>query len=207
MIVAGHAANAGLALVDTQLPTVDGIDLAATVGRITGWGGDSRVYTRFLAKALSATTDAQDARRLGVIAGWRAGVLALRAEALSSAAVAPPAAVAAALGIAQSQVAEFVSAQALDRFALPSSSGVVARVGGFRGFGGPWISAPSSPRFVGDGLIEVDCGAEVWLIAADVFCAKLERVERASAPIEVGTASVEASPESYLVTISRSTAS
>ena len=207
MIVAGHVANVGLAADETALPTIDGVDLAATVDRVSGWGGDPGLYTRFLAAGLSASADATDARRIGVIAGWRAGVLALRSEALSSAAAAQPAAVAAALGIAETQVAEFLAAQAVDRFGMPSSSGVVARIGGFRGFGGPWIAPPASPRFVGDGVIEVDCGAEVWQIVADVFCARLEQVEHASASIEVGTATVETSDDSYLVTISRRAAS
>ena len=207
MIVAGHVANVGLAVAETVLPTIASVDLAATVDRVSGWGGDSRLYTHFLAAGLSASAGTPDAKQIGVIAGWRAGVLALRSEALSSAAAAQPAAVAAALGIAESQVAEFLAAQAVDRFALPSSSGVVARIGGFRGFGGPWIAPPTSPRFVGDGVVEVDCGAEVWQIAADVYCARLEPVDIASATIEVGTATVETSDDSYLVTISRQVAS
>jgi hypothetical protein len=207
MIVAGHVANVGFAVAETVLPTIDGVDLAATVDRVSGWGGDPGLYTRFLAAGLSVSAGTPDARSLGVIAGWRAGVLALRSAALSSAAAAQPAAVAAALAIAESQVAEFLAEQARDRFALPSSSGVVARVGGFRGFGGPWIAPPTSPRFVGDGVIEVDCGAEVWQIVADVFCARLEQVEHASASIVVGTATVETSADSYLVTISRQAAS
>lgn len=205
MIVASHAANDGVAGADTELPAVDGLDLDSAGDRVGAWGGDRRLYTRFLARALSASAgiEAGEARHLAVIAGWRAGVLGLREEALSSAVLARPAAAAAALGIAEQDLPAFLAAQALDRFSLPGHDGLVARVGGFRGFGGPWIAPPSSPRFVGDGRIEVDCGSELWSITADVFGARVEPVETASPAMERNGVSVEAHPDSYLVAISR----
>lgn len=208
MIVAGHAVNDALPPLESALPTVEGLDLAATVDRVAGWGGDPALYVHFVSRGLAASDrqDALAARRVGVIAGWRSGALGLRAEALRLAGDGDQAVAAAALGLDESTLSPFVAAQGSNRFAHPQLEGVIARVGGFRGFGGPWIAPPTDLQFVGDGQLDVICGAELWRIAADVFCSRLERVPEISPSVQAAQVRAEVSPSSYLVTISRDAA-
>lgn len=206
MIVAGHEANAGIEPRVTTLPAVPGLDLEATVERVGGWGGDEALYCYFLGRALveAPERDAAAARVIAVVAGWRAGVVALRQEALGHLAQLDPETAAAALGMDSGQLAEFTAAQPADPFWAPGQLGVVARIGGFRGVGGPWIAPPTSAHLTADGTVAIACGDDLWVAHADAFGCRLGRVD-ALPPAAANTAwpVAEVSSMSYLVTLRR----
>ncbi len=199
-----HAANDGLVVGDAALSEVAGLDLAATVDRVREWGGDRALYATVLAAAIAAlpSPDPATVRALAAIAGWRAGVPDLRDNALAQAATVPGPAAAAALAIHEGELAWFLAEQATDRFALPGSGPLIAMVGGFRGFGGPWPGPPRDPRPLGDGRVAVRVAGVEWTIHLDVFGVRL--VESAGpAPVDGGVVHASVSPDSHLVTVSR----
>ena len=185
--------------------------LEATVSRVRDWGGDPRRYRLALRRglpALGTDADSADVRSLAAVAGWRAGVLDLREDALARAVGLPAAAVAATLGLAAERLEWFLAAHSADRFAWPDQrvGDVIARVGGFRGLGGSWIVRPTEAAVLGDGRFRVICGDESWIIRADVFGASLSRAEPGQATVPgVAREGVEAvvSTASYLVDLVR----
>lgn len=202
---AAHTVNAGLVPERTPLGSVDGVNLDDTVDRIAGWGGDAALYAHFLGQGLAhSQASASGARALGVLAGWRSGVVDLRDEALLRVADVAGEAAEAALGLPAGQLQAFTSAQATDPFAWPTSDQLVARIGGFSGFGDAWIEPPSSARFISAHALEVTCGDELWLVYVDVFGARLARAQKtASALWTTPTAGSLISENSYLVEIAR----
>lgn len=208
------AANAGdtaaTASLDDMLPD---LVLEETVTRVRDWGGNPRRYRLALSRGLDALggdADPADVRSLAAVAGWRAGVLDLRDDALARAVGLPAAAAARTLGLAAENLDWFLTAHYEDRFAWPDQKvgDVIARVGGFRGLGGSWIVHPREAAALGDGRFRVICGDESWIIRADVFGASLTPadVEQATAPAVTGGA-VDAvvSIASYLVDLVRRT--
>ena len=152
-----HAANDGLVVGELVLQPVAGLDLEATVDRVGEWGGGRALYATLLASSL-ATLDEPDAatvRSIAAIAGWRAGVIDLRREALARAEDVPGSTAAAALAIHPAELGWVLEHQATDRYAYPGSGPLIATVGGFRGFGGPWPAPPLDPRALGDGRVAV----------------------------------------------------
>jgi hypothetical protein len=197
---AGHTVNAAIDTTDAVLPEVPGVDLAATVARVVGWGGDAALYTYFLAGAT-----VENARSLATVAGWRAGVIGLRSAALDALAELGEAAYPA-LGLPETFAAAFVRNQAADPFAWPAAEGEVATVGGFAGLGGPWLAPPTNPIVTGVGMFRVTSGSQDWQIEADVFGARVSRGGVGGPPARVVAhpavvASVSA--DSYLVTLVR----
>ncbi len=203
---AAHSANAGLTLSPAPVGSVDGVDLAATVERIARWGGDEALYTHFLGQGLAAAApSAASARALGVVAGWRSGVVDLRDEALARVVDLADEAAAAALGLAPAQLDEFLGRQATDPFAWPTSDQLVARIGGFSGFGGPWTAQPTAAVFVSPHAVEVACGPELWAAYVDVFGARIVRSDKPAAAAAAPARALVAE-NSYLVDIARAAA-
>lgn len=198
-----HRVNDGIVVGDVRLPEVDGVDLAATVERIGDWGGDEGLYSLFLGAALVEARDAASVRSLGVIAGWRSGVIALRDDALAHAAAGNPAAVSAALGLPTDQLPAFLAAQAGDRFGWPGTPMVIAEIGGFRGFGGVWVAAPTRCYNAGDGLLAVQTDTDLWSIHADVFGHRVSRIDALPPEIPDPRFELRLDTDSYIVQVRR----
>jgi hypothetical protein len=203
-----HTVNAGLVPDRAELRAVEGVDLAGTVQRIVGWGGDEALYTHFLGRGLaSAASSASTVQALAVLAGWRSGVVDLRDEVLRRVAELPAKAAEAALGLPAGQLDAFITGQASDPFAWPTADQLVARIGGFRGFGDAWVAAPTSAQCVSAGAVQVCCGDELWTAYVDVFGTRLARdngAAREKSTPATGRALV--SENSYLVEIVRGAA-
>ncbi|SMQ60964.1 hypothetical protein [Agreia sp. VKM Ac-1783] len=195
--------RAGLAVNDTLGPAVvpplaalDGFDTRLATDNVVSWGGDPDLYSRFFATSIAldrsrSTTEQplpHTVLTLAALAAWRSGVLDLRqdalgrlTESLESGSVAD-AVLASALGLQAGELADFVRCQAESPFGWPargSGEVVVARVGGFRGLGGPWTAPPASAEPMssdGDYLITLADGG-VWRLEADIFGTRLSRAE------------------------------
>jgi hypothetical protein len=142
---------------------------------LQGHGCDAGTWIARVARA-GADTDAATTLAAGQVAAWTVGLAHARAGALDVAEALPPAALAAALGedaLPDDALARLRAA----RWWRPSGAvapGTVAhRVGGFRGFGGPFLAAPLVTAV--DGRIVVGSGEARWLLHADAFGATLTR--------------------------------
>lgn len=214
----GHAVNRGIVattvlplsarVVDSGALTMQTLD--DTAHRITTWGGDAALYRRLLVTALEATVllSPDTARSLGAVAGWRSGVLDLRADALTRLRAlldgGEPAAAAAALELDVADLAAFSAAQSQNPFAWPTTDAAIATVGGFAGLGGRWVAPPTQITPLGDAAFAVTCGDETWFVEADVFGARLSRRdERPGAAVPSAYATATVSLDSYLVTLER----
>lgn len=126
----------------------------------------------------------------GQVAAWAVGLAHYRSSALATAATLPGDALAAALDAPDTlDVEATVTALRRDRWARPDGtrvpSNVVAHaVGGFRGFGGPFL-APPAVAVDGDRLV-VTSGAGAWMLHADAFGATLTRTELDGATTTAG---------------------
>lgn len=119
----------------------------------------------------------------GAVAAWRCGFPRLRQAALQACLRLPDAIAREALGVsaAEPSMHEIVSALQRDPWLKPDRVGradkgalkAVARVGGFRGFGGCFLQPPVLKR-TEHGIMAVDREA-AWLLAADAFGATLIR--------------------------------
>lgn len=137
-------------------------DLLRAAGRLQRWGDAPAWLERLIAAATTAgAAAAADSspdllRRLGVVAAWRSGAVRLRRAALTSAGRVPADAACAALSLPElgaEHLALLLERHAADPWWWPDGDGVrgagvgpgrpvVARLGGFRGFGGPWARPP-----------------------------------------------------------------
>lgn len=122
--------------------------LARRPGALDGW-------LRRLTAAAARSEDAEQLRQLGVVAAWRSGMVRLRDAALRVALALPPDALAAVLEVRGDPQA-VLRANTADPWAWPGREPqpgelrIIARSGGFTGFGGPW---PVPPVVLGgDGL-------------------------------------------------------
>jgi hypothetical protein len=215
---AGHAVNDRLALdAESEAPIESEYDVARSVRNVESWGGDPALYLHFLSAAVRVDRQA-DFLTVSALSAWRAGVVDLRNDALRRLgdALVGEAAAGAALGVDPDGVEGFVRAQQADPFAWasgdqdPARPRLVARVGGFRGLGGPWSSPPRSPRSLGAGRFALDAGDEAWELSADVFGSHLVRMdgEAGSDPRETSSGDVRlvTSPTSYLAYLVRGAA-
>jgi hypothetical protein len=191
----GQAVNDGLPPHTAALPPVRDFDIALSIRNVESWGGEPTLYQRFLALALAADevdggTDGplpHTVLTVAALSAWRSGALDLRADALARLGEAlgsgsiPRPALAGALGLAPSELDDFVRAQAESPFGWPARGDgdvVVARVGGFRGLGGPWTAPPlrgEPGEHEGRFVITLTDG-ERWQLDADIFCTALTRV-------------------------------
>jgi hypothetical protein len=169
--VAGAVTNAVHALATTR-----GADPGAWIDRMGALG--------------PAAGDLDAFRDAGVIVAWQCGLAPLREAALGVAERLPPALAAGALGIppaAPSRLAEVIARLRRDPWwspAVPPVQGggalrVAAAVGGFTGFGGPFLSPPKV--LASRGALYVFDRAFVWRLHADCFGAVFLRHGAAAA--------------------------
>ncbi len=115
--------------------------------------------------------------RAGQVAAWRSGMAHFRASALAACAELPEPLVRAALGLAEPvAVPAALAGLHADRWHQPGEPAraeprVMGEIGGFRGFGGPFLSLPRLTADV-DGLL-VQEGERAWRLSADAFGATL----------------------------------
>ena len=204
-------------LADTEPPTgvpidVPGLDFERAGINVESAGGSAERFWHALAAGqamLPVDVPSDLVVALAGIAGWRAGVLGLRDDALAHLPEVPPAAAAAALGIAEGELGAFAERQRTDRFWWPGRAGqrgYVCAVGGFAGLGGAWTAPPTDPRPLhDDGAFAVRAGERWWRVDADVWGSRLVALEgepltalgRGAGP----TASLLTFAESYLAWI------
>ncbi|WP_135452229.1 potassium transporter Kef [Mycobacterium sp. DL99] len=196
-----HQVNLDLPAADTDLPVMAGLDLALSADNVARFGGDPRRYRRALS-GISAVPEAMF--NVAAVAAWRAGVLGIRADALSRLELLGTDLAASVLGLPVDAVVPFAEGQAVDRFYWPlrGPGQLIARIGGFTGLGGRWDHPPTAPAPRGPGRWTVDVGVQRWQIDADVFGHVLS-----SAPVDgpsadgSRTAQLVVRPTSYLAEI------
>lgn len=203
-----QAVNAGLRLADLPIPQLSAAELDVATANVAAWGGQPALFRHFLAAGLAAAPVA-DAHHLAAIAGWRAGALGLRFEALRLLATLPAPAVAATLGFAASELADFAELQQLDPYWWPSRvavGGQVLRAGGFAGLGGHWLAPPvQAGRAAITGRWVVCSGETWWRLDADVFGAvltELDETPECGPDTDPSGVRIEVSPDSYVVSLS-----
>lgn len=205
----GHLINADLELDPHPIfPETSGFDLDLSIENVVVFGGDEARYRHFLGRGLAAlesTPISVEVLAVASLAAWRAGVLELRLDALQRMSAAPPASVAAALGIEVSALGEFEHRQQSNRFGwpdVPVSQRVIAVVGGFHGLGGAFVSPPlSTTPLAREGGFAIHTDSGEWEYDGDVFGGRLTRVE-ATGPIgEPAGAELSVSPDSYLASL------
>lgn len=210
-----HSANVGVQVLEPADGVIP-VELESTAERIGAWGGAIGLYRHFLAAALTASEDRATPdviRSIGVIAGWRSGVLGLRIDALARASAlntsGDPATAAAALGLPVEHLAVFLAEHALDPFSWPTADHTVATLGGFIGLGGRWTAPPRNAQTIAPSSFTIDSAGERWLVEADVFGSRLSRLDsegRLEPLPATGTRPVARAvtyDESYFVTIER----
>lgn len=200
-----QAVNAGLRLSDPPIPQLSADELQIAVANVAGWGGRPALFRHFLAAGLATAPDV-DPHPLAAVAGWRAGALNLRFEALRLLPALPSPAVAAALGFAVTGLADFIELQQLDPYWWPgriAAGGRILRAGGFAGLGGVWIVPPGfAGRAAITGRWVVRSDDTWWHLDADVFGAVLTELgdEPDCGPdTDPSGVRISLSPDSYLV--------
>ena len=144
-----------------------------------------------LLAAAPPTDDVDELRATVLVATWRAGAVRFRSAALAAAARLPAPLAVAALGLpAGSTAGAVLDAHTADPWWWPGreqTTGVLRRIGGFRGFGGPWLAVPR----VSSGALwgcHVRADGECWAVLADLHGSAVVRLdstdvqERAAAP-------------------------
>ena len=150
-----------------------------------------RVVLADLLAAMPPTQDVDHLRATVLVATWRAGAVRFRSAALAAAARLPAPLAVAALGQAPGTSPQAVlDAHTADPWWWPGreqTTGVLRRIGGFRGFGGPWLAVPR----VSSGALwgcHVRADGECWAVLADLHGSAVVRLdstdvqERAAAP-------------------------
>lgn len=180
-------ANAPAPFAPARLPDLAsvGLDAALASASVVQAHGDAELFARALAAGVAADPASLDDRdralALVSIAGWRAGVLGLRTDALNRLATLPTAesrvAAAAALGIGIDHLEVFVRRQQSDRFWWPGRAdqrGYVLATGGFRGIGGAWIRPPERVEHLAEsGAFAFLVAGSWWRLDADAWGSRL----------------------------------
>ncbi|MDE9364980.1 hypothetical protein PZ938_05120 [Luteipulveratus sp. YIM 133132] len=142
--------------------------------------GDVPAWARRMAAATGAwpgEVSDEDLRRLGVVAAWRAGHVRLRGTAMRISGGLPEPVLDAALGVSDAR--EALQRNKVRPLWWPDGDGWPRRVGGFRGFGGPWRTPPVV--LDGDGAEwQVRTREGDWTVVADAFGAAV--VPRGESP-------------------------
>ncbi|WP_127794027.1 hypothetical protein [Agromyces sp. LHK192] len=199
-----------------------GLDPALAVANVVRRGGRERAFRAALGAGVSMLADAADGRvttdapgvtlrpareallDVAALAGWRAGVVALREDALARCeamrfAEGRARVAAAVLGLeawgasaasgasaisgasAASGLDEFLDRQATDRYWWPGRSaanGFVWSVGGFAGFGDAWVAPPEQWHPLdATGGFAVFAAGEWWRVDGDVWGGRCARAE------------------------------
>jgi hypothetical protein len=180
------------------LPRLAGLLGGQPAATVEAVGGAARTVARsgdlaLLGSLLAGVPGAADARAVRsavLVATWRAGAARYRSAALREAAVLDVPAAAAALGLpAGANVADTLTRHGRDPWWWPgiaTSPGVLRRVGGFRGYGGPWLGLPRVVRGGPTGCAVSADGAR-WAVVADIHGAAVARLDEE--PGEVPTPS------------------
>ncbi|ADG74343.1 hypothetical protein Cfla_1445 [Cellulomonas flavigena DSM 20109] len=111
-----------------------------------------------------------DVRPALLVAAWRSGLVRYRDAALDAAAALPAATAAALLEVPEAEVGVVLERHRADRWWWPGRDdgpGVVQRVGGFVGWGGPWVQVPRVAAGGPTGWLVVVDGT-VGAVVADV---------------------------------------
>lgn len=144
----------------------------------TPGAGPTEWMARLLQIAASLPTPDLDALlRAGQVAAWRSGMAHFRSSALAACSDLAEPLVRAALGLSEPvAVPAALAGLRVDRWHQPGEPArteprVMGELGGFRGFGGPFLTLPRLVANV-DGLF-VQEGERVWLLSADSFGATL----------------------------------
>lgn len=204
-----HVVNLGLTVSAPALPQLPSADLAVATANVAGWGGDPALFVHFLAAGLAAgPVDGAAVRQVAAIAGWRAGVLGLRDEALELLGSLPAEVGGATLGFPPPELTGFVDRQRTDRYWWPGRErawGQVLRAGGFAGLGGYWLAPPVLAGTGGvAGRWLVQAGDTWWQLDADVFGSRLvELPDQPQCGPDTDPAGVRIAtfPDSYLVSL------
>lgn len=203
----GHLANRDVPASGAPEP-MPGLDLALAARNVRAAGGDAGRFGASLAAAQQQDAAPEHAVALAGVAAWRSGALGLRGDALARldllrSDVAGRRAAAAALFLAEDALDDFAERQRADRFWWPGRAetrGYVCAVGGFRGLGGAWTSPPDAGHALGDdSVFAVRAGADWWRLDADVWGARLVRLDaQPRAAAAVSAASIVCLEDSYL---------
>ncbi|CDO28620.1 hypothetical protein [Mycolicibacterium porcinum] len=196
-----HQVNVDLPAAAAELPMMTGLDLALSADNVARYGGDPHRYRQAL-HGISASPETMVS--VAAVAAWRAGVLGIRADALSRLQLLPVDVAASVLGLPVDAVVPFTDGQAVDRFYWPlrRPGELIARIGGFTGLGGRWDHPPTEPAQHGPGSWTVNVGPQRRRIDADVFGHVV-----APAPVDAvpeggpRTAQLVVRPTSYLAEI------
>lgn len=183
-------------------------ELSVATANVAAWGGSPVLFHHFLAAGLAAAP-VPDVHQLASIAGWRAGALGLRLEALRLLPTLPEPAVAATLGFSPDALSDFAELQQLDPYWWPgraAGGGQVLRTGGFAGLGGPWLAPPGrAGRGAVTGRWVMLAGTTWWQLDADAFGAaltELGEVPKCGSDTDPAGVRIAVSRDSYLVTLS-----
>ena len=222
---AGDPDRAAVLDVLPRLAGVVGTQPAATVEAVCGAArtvaraGDLALFCSLLA-AVPGAERASEVRSAVLVASWRAGAARYRTAALREAAALPTAVAAAVLGLpADTDPVAALERHARDPWWWPgvaAAPGVLRRIGGFRGFGGPWLGAPRVVPGGPSGCSVAADGAR-WAIVADVHGAAVTRLADepevpAPAPVVAPlvvpwhddvTGAASASPDGAVLVVSR----
>jgi hypothetical protein len=196
-----HQINLDQPVPAVELPAMDGLDLALSADNVARFGGDPRRYCHAL-HGISLPPETMVS--VAAVAAWRAGVLGIRADALSRLQLLPIDVAASVLGLPVDAVVPFTNGQAVDRFYWPlrPPGQLIARVGGFTGLGGRWDHPPTAPAPCGPGRWTVDVGPRRWQIDADVFGHVVTSTPADHVPGDgTRTAQLVVRPTSYLAEI------
>jgi len=163
------------------------VPLLVASARTVERSADAALRADLLAAA-PPTDDVDHLRATILVATWRAGAVRFRAAALAAAAALPAPLAVAALGLAPGTAPGAVlDAHAADPWWWPGreqAPGVLRRVGGFRGFGGPWLAVPR----VSSGATEAGLGCHVradgecWAVLADLHGSAVVRLDTTDVP-------------------------
>ncbi|MGN7947345.1 potassium transporter Kef [Microbacterium sp. 22215] len=180
-------ANVSAPFPPAELPDLAsaGLDASVAASSVRSAHGDPLLFARALAAGAAhdpaALTDRERALGLVSLAGWRAGALGLRTDALARLDRLDSAeqrlAAAATLGLGVDALDEFRRRQRDDRFWWPGRAdqrGYVLATGGFRGLGGAWIRPPERVEFLADaGAFGFLVAGSWWRLDSDVWGARL----------------------------------
>lgn len=157
---------------------------------------DASLWLGHLAAAEGRVADLPAFMDCGVVAAWRVGMAQYRETALEAAARLPVTVAAALLRIPAQEVPRLIRSWRTDpwaelRGAGPKAPLCVAAVGGFRGFGGPFLTPPVVVS-QGERLVAFDAERS-WTVVADRFGSTLlpNRVEDYDAEDHPGHPSID----------------
>lgn len=202
---------------DAVLPAVPGLDLEVSLANMARWGGDKQRYVTALSTVVEAdpslTADPRQFREFAAVAAWRAGVIGMRTVALHAIQHLAPGhakSLGSLLGLLTDQVGSFASGQREDRFYWPAwrtdYAFLIARVGGFVGFGGPWQSPPRAVELLAPGHWLVTADGSTWNVDVDIFGHAITRTDpsQSQAPsTEKASAALRTRATSYLLDVIR----